>query len=1043
MKDIPYTETDCFILYSSATGVQDSKLKAGVSPGKVRAEASIKCRTQFESITGSFEKNGLKIVPRLSDNRVLWDFTITECDMTICDYVTVTVKTRGDGDYYEPGEATFSLKIMCYGQDRPFLGNFIEYNCARDVSIPQRSLLPLSVNEIANVGWGELNIKGSALSLHNYTDDEGRRHIYYEGAPGDPGLYGIEIFAQTYEGGANVPGHVPNPFPPGQSAEVLMLNCYKDYYKVKDRCITVPQNIKLINGQTDMTAPYCTLYSMYGGGVKEHGGVFTPVFSGNAFSHYLRHIIHKPNMQSDYHLLFRIARKDDKWLLEHRAYHDEDDDKTPWETLATTPLVTLNVPVLQDGKNKTIRCTLSVPTFSKWADAYIDGDGAYYVQKRGYFHSAHLIPDDSTLSPIPVWVGASDEILCCKQTLKNGAVAFPEVKGWQIIKNGNAIENNVAPETPSVTVIPYAPPRKKDSAMLLDTAGGIPHALRAVKSGLCITDGANAGGIWKHYPWQRLVPWDIGKTILYSVSGTANVKDVLDITSTTFGCSRGEYLDDYNMWTGKTIIEDNSGQKLEQETHFNDSVEFTFSGQSKMDAALIEQDALRSLCTLGKSEDAKLVYFEENSTINDDNYYYQKTTSYNWENADDDIKINGVTLKASAGKQILVESVSEGEKRIFQQVTEEHADGGETTGEGVFDAYLHYGQCDTGDGRAIAQSGSYVGYFRASKETPRTKKVTTTDNNGTTTRTESGTIQRSLSATITDAEPYPRIALVNEVGELDEPERKLPEFDRDIEIDVENEATAVITGKNWAWDFNNVYQGDSSVKVNDAFWHTYPCYCTVGTSSSTTTVKLQKNRVAGYFRYYRSGNKASCSCNSSGGFNYKDVITKSLTVTAKHRDGDYTNPWTTEDTRETSVNREHVRSPAHSLEISFSHVDEHGEDIYKVTTKEGGEGKFTEEIEKGVPKVYELIPMGDAKETISFEKLTPKDVLERFEQFVERNSAKFEEFSGAEFDWYTSEGGFTDSPLYAVSEGKNINSASRRTRERSERIDKKFTRIKE
>jgi len=113
-----------------------------------------------------------------------------------------------------------------------------------------------------------------------------------------------------------------------------------------------------------------------------------------------------------------------------------------------------------------------------------------------------------------------------------------------------------------------------------------------------------------------------------------------------------------------------------------------------------------------------------------------------------------------------------------------------------------------------------------------------------------------------------------------------------------------------------------------------------------------------------------------------------------------------------------------------------------VTTKEGGEGKFTEEIEKGVPKVYELIPMSDAKETISFEKLTPKDVLERFEQFVERNSTKFEEFSGAEFDWYTSEGEFTDSPLYAVFEGKNINSASRRTRERSEKIDKKFT-IKE
>lgn len=1018
MIDLPVASQNCFIVYSRATGVHTSVLKKGIEPF-IRQGITITCDTAFIEPTTKYSKKGLHITPRVSDDRktMYMDVTITECNMTIVDYFRITVKTKGNKTT-KGGSASFKFKIMCYGYDRPYMPNtFITYNCAKDKIKGRQTFMLSTINGMANTGIAELNMpRESGITFHHIAKDDNTPYIYYEGTPGTPGIYGAAVWGQTYEGGANVPGHVPNPFPNGEGTDVALFDLYKDYYKPKDTCVGLIQDVELND----------SLYALFYGHMGNNGGQFKAVTKDEKWQYYIRDKVDQVSDKQQQHHEYRlscgtIAVFGDKWYLDYRTYFN---DETPpkWTRLTSTDSTILYVKVLFDGKVSTVRCILSVPTFEKWGGMSVDGDGAYFVQSRGYFHSAYLMDPKNWLDPIPVYVSKNNEFIVT-QSKQVDAIIFPNYPKPTVVDfTGKTIKDAVI-VTPSVTAIPYAPPALLDTAFTaILTNAVVPQALNPKPdSKLMIGNSQVAGGIWRRYPYQRLVEYDMGANTLFKISGH---KDNVHTVTASTNENKGTVGRRLSFPTKDKIIHEVvSVHEIKTTKAIDSSSYLTYSGSTQLDGVISEDDTILSFCGMTTQGTASIATKKSNTIHNERTEHRDTTVSQTWRNVDTYKTVADFTVYASYGKEELSEAivseVSPPTKHETIETYEEQACN--APGTGAIDAYLHIGQCDTDGGRKIAQAGVHSARFQATCKKPWKRTVTVVTVEGSEGKekskitTNTGVIDVSMSAASHGAEVYPRISTLSSVGTAPQKPYKPKAYSKSFSIEVKSSGSLAITGISWSWNFVNEKMGDKTRVIE---WvdddgddrrttYSYPCYCTYGKSTMLTEVKGKRVAGSAYFSYDRTKNTATCKCTSDSLFDYTKTTDATYSVDVVDVDREDTN-WGTVSNTVYKVHELHTITPKQTLEITV--LENKGtHTIYKVRKTKGKTAKY----ESFDGKVTTYIPIEDDDVVETTMVLTPQQIKYMFESFVDKFVIDVGKVDTSRYDMYSYEAEFTDSPLYA------------------------------
>lgn len=556
--------TNCFIIYTSAAGKSAAALEKGVPPGLVRIEPDIRSSTGFVAATTKYDgsKDGLIIKPRvttadLPNNSLKFDILITKCNMSLRSSMLLTIKYPD-----ETGKTTFSkditLYIYCYGHDRPYLGTYKEYNCWSDVALDLQKISLESVNGLANTGFGSNDLDDSGFEIHTRSDStSGATILGYSGSADKVGGYSIGLWGQTYESRTDTGLPQPsNPFPSGTASDIEMVSCYPNYFYENCMCTEVPHTVKLLNGLSDPTEPYCTVYAIYflAHNWRRLGGVFLPVFGridnddeSKSLDYYKR-FVSDADGETVYHDDFKIQldERNEIWKLYYRSYYDNNIKE--FALMASAAMRSLSVPVeLDKATTQSVDCFCTLPpinpnswTFEKdyeeFEDIHIECDGAKYISGLGYFHTAHLQQIGALttirMKPVLVYVSKDGSILAKRQEVTNivnnrTVVAFPTCAKWTVFASRTNTsktfdDSQVAEQQKSV--IPYAPAaRKNDQTFRLSppTTSGVKDSSFAHAGRLLDWSPGNnslvyshCGGVfgcgamlfWSRYPLQRVVP---------------------------------------------------------------------------------------------------------------------------------------------------------------------------------------------------------------------------------------------------------------------------------------------------------------------------------------------------------------------------------------------------------------------------------------------------------------------------------------------------------------------------------------------------------
>lgn len=1051
--DTPYLEGNVVILFSSATGKTSAELKRGVSP-VIRYSCRIVAKTGM-IIDGHYDRNGLFLSALLSGDKrsATIGGLITACNMTFTDTFELKVKTSGNDDL-KGVTKTFKIKIICYGYDRPMFANhFLEFSQKRDKIKGRQKLMPVTVNSIAKIGIGSLNLEKSNITVRSIATDNKDTEIYYEcGALGLPGIYAATVWAQTYEGGANTAGHrVRNPFPPGQAEDVTLFGIYDDYYRKGDVCVGLPYAVNFTPKIPDKTpVQFSQPYSLWDGVMEGYGGLFAPELDlFKNLKYYERHIKEQISEKSVQHTVFRLERGDSNtWKLLKTVYLDDNEGSAKWQEIAAVQGREFKLPG-GDGKS-TITCTACLPPFSKWGGMTPDGDGELWVKGHGFFHTVYVTPVSSAKPEVfKLYVNSKNNVL------RND----PEKDGVTNIVTaaGSPVAQDVQPVTTARTVIPYAPPRKGDTALsalsYTDSKGQkkvTPHALNPVLSGYCIGGENGAGGIWKRYPLTRLISAEPWENLKYSVSGYRDEKNVTKSDTIRSTLVKGERLEtDMHGYPGanRTIVTEDFGDKYQKQEKLNNSQKLTFSATVPVDGVIYQDGEIKSFCTLSNKESASIS--AEGGEYSESQIFLKSTTRQEsvWVNMDSYKLVAGIVVRASYGLERLevrepgIVTPAGSEERIVKY-SEEKASG---TGKGSVDAYLHFGQLDTEDGRKIAQSASYCANFSAECKKPWQKQTVYKKNGKTVSdKRERGDINVSLSSTLTKAEPFPRIANPDALGSLPEVPVKKSYFDRDIDIEYSASGEAGFTGENYTWEFENVEVGTKELVVDwtddDGDVHhtpySYPCYCTVGKAEIERLLIGKRASVSASFSYNKGTNRASCSCRTGKLIDYRDeaTVTHSQSAVPAASDRPTTHDTHTENTRKMS--RVHKVYPSKLLEVSFVEHTASG-DVYLIRkSKESSCGEYI--VENGKVKVNKPIP--DAAEFEEYKMRTdPGTVKQMFEQFCRENTPEIKEEDASAYMWSNTYADFTDAPLYPDT-FTILNEKTENTQERKDQMTVRFKR---
>ena len=741
-KDIPQCPTNVFVLYSNATGIQNAELSDGIDVRNVIHQPVITSQTKMTIISGSsgFDKDGLHIKPKLSANgkQISFELKMTACNMTISDHFTLTITTAGDEETELQGVTeTIKLKVICYGFDRPFLGkNFVEYD-THDGKLYRESVMPYSVNALASVGFGDSVLDDSGFTLFDRDDVENTNTVYYSGTPSAPGLYGLVVAAETYEGGANTPGLVPNAFPAGKGADALIISIYDGYFKKNDTAFAVSGKVDLEIENAPVNAPagFNHIFTLYGGNMisggsaASTGGAFTPVFSGDKWLYYkhkqVNQVANNTTETHEYRLLCNAnpeqpsGELSDTWYLYYRYYLD--DNKSNWSLLETAAGVEIDIPVKEDDNVTTYKAFVSVPPYSGWNNADASGDAAYFVKGYDFFNTVSLVSADNAFEPVIVYAGNNNRLLV-KSSEQNGKVFFPDLAGWGIIEDGNVSSLDTAPQTIQYTVMPYAPAKEGDAAIGIEVDSAlISQALNYANTDICIYSNGTAGGIWKRYPLQRLIQPEFADKLYAIVSGKDEASHRVryeHISDST--CSGGTSFDSY----GSITVSQPYGQVITQSGNQSAGViTASFKSEIPMDGIVYDSKGIVSFYGFSDKDNMEFSIEPSDWISRDVNVSegYQHTVKRWYE---DDV-YETVTkpgygsheVPRTQGRQVHVIEDEYGQDSSTHEYLETHThEEVSGTGEdGYADCLLRIGQADTADGRVLTFAPSIIGSMRGNK----------------------------------------------------------------------------------------------------------------------------------------------------------------------------------------------------------------------------------------------------------------------------------------------------------------------------------------
>ena len=1071
MQDIPIYTQQTFILYSAATGATAQALEEGIEPGHIRQTCEVNSQTPMVIDGVVFDKSGLKITPVLSDDGLhcSFDIKITKCDFFLSDGFSLTFTTEGDENVELEGvELTVRFKVICYGCDRPYLvNNFVEKNCAVDPLVSRQSVVPVSVNSLASLHIHELNVENSGIAVYDNDADKGENVVYYNWAPGDTGAFGIAVEGVTYEGNHGVGTVDSYPFPQGRGADVLIIANYPDYYAPGYTCALAPA------GAVQMPE-----YALYGGVMGQYGGAFEAVPGDDGKPQYWLHQYEdKPSDNTTYHVDHKIYSSSNEWILQSCSYIDNADSE--WKTIATAPMATLTIPAIDDGKKVTLEGVYSLPPFSGWKDTdladaalTVSGDGKYFTKERRFLNTVNISSTDGDFTEFPVYAGHGGVMYRTeKQTYEvteNGEtrtaelILFPDAQGWQISSGGTVLAN-VQPQETTQAAVTYAPPRRDDTAfttaakMTQEISGAIvetpvPMAFNNDLGGMLITAGDTAGGLWKRYPYHRLVDSNL------------NISAKLKLKNATDGDYIKEDVSEYISWGEEAP----NGGASYYPNFFDLSTEDVISSYVAKNASTRERgatvtvevpldglvqggEAVRSFAGLTKDPEIEVNYVGASNSAVDKYGYGRSWRHFEWVNKDTtrEVTLGGEvkTIPVTSGFQELKETASvdaEYSERITTEAHEETGTGGKKSGTGYADCYLHIGQSDVEGGwRMTTQAASYGG--RISAEIPVTvKDIYTVEVDGE--LTEDNTTTENTTATagvdVARAEAYPRFALPNHIGS-----DRTPDTDSsasgDYSINITARKTTAYTGGNWERNLENTYICDGrhvvSWKDDDGEWHesTFPikCYALTGTASKTEHT-LYKS-YGGTASFAVKNGIATCTCSAYAELDLSSTASWLLTETAtKYPDG------TPSIDQEYPVNQSSRWDKGNSTIQKLTgaqtlKVEHTGDGKFKITRTFAPDGYYTytndphkTEEENNASYRFEwrdhndIVYDGNSGEeppTITEVKedvtLSVKAVREIFDDFVSQLPQRGEEIEPPQEDWQYGRAyaDYTDSPLYAVS----------------------------
>lgn len=745
-KDIPQCPSNLFLLYSNATGTHNAELADGINVRNVIHQPVITSQTRMSIVSGSsgFSKDGLHITPKLSADgkQIIFELKMTACNMTISDHFSITIKTAGDEKTELQGVTeTIKLKVICYGFDRPFLGrNFIEYD-THDGNLYRENVMPYSVNALASVGFGDRVMEDSGFTLYDRDDIENTNTVYYSGTPSAPGLYGLVVAAETYEGGANTPGLVPNSFPAGKGADALIISIYDGYFKRNDTAFAVPGKVDLEIENAPVNAPagFNHVFTLHGGNMisggsaVSTGGAFIPVFDGDTWLYYERKQVNQVASNTtethEYRLLCNAdpeqpsGKLSDTWYLYYRYYLD--DNKSNWSLLETAAGVAVDIPVKEDDNVTTYKAFVSVPPYFGWKDAEASGDAAYFVKGYDFFNTVSLVSADGDFDPITVYAGNNNRLLI-QSSEQNGKVFFPELAGWGIIESGNILPLDIAPQTIQYTVVPYAPAKEGDAAIGIEvpSADGsalISQALNYANTDICICSNGTAGGIWKRYPLQRLIQPEFADRLYAVVEGKDEASHrvryeyIMDNTSTG-----GTYIDRNGSIT---IYKPQGGTATQSGNQSAGVVTASFKSEIPMNGIVCDDKGIVSLYGFSNKDSMEFSIepsdFTSRETYTSEGY---KHTGKRWyaEDIYEYVEKPGYgthKVPKTQGRQVHVIGDEYSKESSTQEYieTRTHNEVSGTGDGGYADCLLRIGQADTANGRVLTFAPSAIGSMRGDR----------------------------------------------------------------------------------------------------------------------------------------------------------------------------------------------------------------------------------------------------------------------------------------------------------------------------------------
>ena len=1057
MKDIPKTTSNVFIVYSAATGKTNAELTDGVAPGHVRNTCRISSVTPM-SVSGRFNRDGLKITPVLSNDKkaITFDIVITKCNFSLSSSFSVTVKTAGDVEQdIEGTTTTLSFKVMCYGFDRVYLSNnFVEYN--NDIrKFYNVSLNPHSCNALtgSNIHADNIQTEESGFTLYDRGDV-----IYYNGVAGAPGIYGVAVSAQTYEGGANVPGFVPNPFPSGAGADAHIIAVYDGTFKEGDVTVAIPQRTDTLIDDVDISAfpaPFQHTFTLHGRVMKENGGLFIPVFDrNNKFLYWERKIVNQIATNTTETWEYRISCDSSAntasgvisgtWYIRYRYYLDK--NSAEWVKLGSAPVKRVSVPALDDGKEKTYEAVLSVPVATGWGTQ--SGDAAYFVDKEGFFHTAALLSNKKEFEPFTVYASADGKLLVSKvlQTYKDGdeekeRILFPDAESFEI-HSAQGVKKNVTVQTITHTLIPYAPPAKDDITFDIEVADKdddtekksyVPQALNPDLSDLAITSSGVTAGIWRRYPLQRLIDSSFGEKLRATVSG--RTKDLYESKKievqqqNVAGAYNSQNLNELSVnWHTDDLTNKRSSRQQE-----NSGVRASFEVSFPLNGVIYNSaKTIASFCGLSTKDDLEFEFYGADKETVDITTAGGTGDAYiRWQEVPPktiEVIRGEVTHKVivERGKRELVADDPEMTEPTVTERREEYKETPATgTGDsGVADCYLHIGQVDTPSGRKLTQAASYYVAVSGSRDVQCTE-TQETKVNGKVVESEIKNSEKTVGVNIRgyDAEAYARTAAVNSgVGSNQQPDivnGSLGKKDFSIRFSIRKHNA--FTGRNSTWEFENVKVGvgKSTLEWKDEDDETHTetfdvdCYAMKGAATYNELTHADLTVASAEFSYTASSNRASLTLRLGQAMTIDQSSVQQYTVEVETDDTDPQYPFKQVQSRNATY--EETQTLKDGYTTTYTHIE--GNKYTKThITAPGGRAHYKSTNGTVDDYIVETPPEGETTtETVDSSPRALKTMFENFVSDFAEITEAFEHPSG-EWDWFEEYAEYTDAILQANSE---------------------------